>query len=214
MTEIYLVRHCESLSNRLHSFAGRTDVGISAKGKLQLECLSEYFKNIKLHKIYTSPLIRAKKTAEAINKYPRVNITEDPEFIEMNLGALDGKPVTDMNDEQACAWNTDPDSFFVDGGETMREVAARAMKALERVAKENNGRIIAVSSHGGVIRNIIRVIKGFSPRGITEVDWCDNTGVNHIIYDGGFYLDFENDTSHLSADAAAVPVTDWGREDE
>lgn len=209
MTDIYLVRHCESMSNRLHSFAGRADVDISAKGQLQLDCLKEYFKNIKLDKIYSSPLIRAVKTAEAINAYHSLPIITEEGFIEMDLGILDGKPVSEMNDEQVKAWNLDPDSFYVEGGETMRMVADRAMKTLTKVAEESNGKTIAISSHGGVIRNIIRVIKGYSPKGIKEVDWCNNTGVNHIIYDGNFYIDFENDTSHLSEDAAAVPVQEW-----
>lgn len=210
MTKIYVVRHCESMGNLLHSFAGHSDVDISGKGELQLKCLSEYFKDIKLDKVYTSPLLRAKKTAEAINKYSGAPLEIEKDFIEINLGVLDGRPVSEMTDEQTSKWLTDPDKFYVEGGESMREVAERVSAALKRIAEQNPESTIAVASHGCAIRNLIRVLKGFGPNGIKEVDWCDNTGINYIVYENGeFYLEFENDVSHLSADALAEPVSAW-----
>lgn len=210
MTKIYVVRHCESMGNLLHSFAGHSDVDISEKGELQLKCLSEYFKDIKLDKVYTSPLLRAKKTAEAINKYSGAPLEIEKDFIEINLGVLDGRPVSEMTDEQTSKWLTDPDKFYVEGGESMREVAERVSAALKRIAEQNPESTIAVASHGCAIRNLIRVLKGFGPNGIKEVDWCDNTGINYIVYENGeFYLEFENDVSHLSADALAEPVSAW-----
>ncbi len=210
MTKIYVVRHCESIGNLLHSFAGHSDVDISEKGKLQLKCLSEYFKDIKLDRVYTSPLLRAKKTAEAINKYSGAPLEIEKDFIEINLGVLDGRPVSEMSDEQTATWLTEPDKFYVEGGETMREVAERVISALKRIAEQNPESTIAVASHGCAIRNLVRVLKGFGPNGIKEVDWCDNTGINYIVYENGeFYLEFENDVSHLSADALAEPVSAW-----
>ena len=211
MTQIYLVRHCESMANRLCSFAGRTDVDISAKGRLQLDCLSDYFKDIPIHKVYTSSLKRAYKTAEAINLYHDVPIVIDDRFIEMNLGELDGKPVSCMSDEQQKSWNTAPHLFTVSGGESMQEVADRAYEGLCDLVSKNPQKTIVIATHGGVIRNLMRIIKGYSPTGLKEIDWCDNTGVNHIIAgdDKSFFVDFENSTAHLTSDAAATPVSDW-----
>lgn len=215
MTQIYLVRHCESLSNRYHSFAGRADMDISAKGKLQLECLSEYFKDKKIDKIYTSPLIRARKTAEAINKYHDCEIEIDDAFIEINLGELDGRPVSDMTDEQIFLWNMQPHKFYVKGGETMEQVANRAYEGILRIVRENPNSTVAIASHGCVIRNLMRIFKGFAFTGLNEVDWCDNTGVNLIEADGdNFFVETENFIGHLSEDAAAVPITSWLGEDE
>ena len=210
MTQIYLVRHCESLSNRYRSFAGRADMDISAKGKLQLECLSEYFKNIKIDKIYTSSLIRARKTAEAINKYHDCEIEIEDAFIEINLGKLDGRPVSDMTDEQIFLWNMQPHKFYVKGGETMEQVANRAYEGILRIVRENPNSTVAIASHGCVIRNLMRIFKGFAFTGLNEVDWCDNTGVNLIVASGdSFFVDTENFSGHLSEDAAAVPITSW-----
>ena len=212
MTEIYLVRHSESEANVLRSFAGRTDVDISEKGKKQLECLSNAFKNIKLDRVYTSSLIRAYKTAEAINKHSGAEITVDDGFIEMDMGDLDGKPVDNMTDEQKNNWNNQIHLFKAPNSETMYDVRERAQKTLKMVAKENDGKVIGIASHGGVIRNLIAFLKGIPTEELNTVNWCDNTGVNHIFYDNGkFTLDYENNTDHLNPDAKATPVSSWAK---
>lgn len=210
MTYIYLVRHCESVGNLNHSFAGHSDVDISERGALQLKCLEQRFKSIKLDVVYTSPLLRAYKTAKAINCYSNAKIVEEPDFIEINLGVLDGKPVSSMSKEQKDKWKNTPDSFFVEGGESMREVAERTYNALKRVAEQNLDGVIAIASHGCAIRNLMRVLKGMHPQDINNVAWCDNAGVNLIKYENGkFIIEYENDTTHLSADVKAEPVSNW-----
>lgn len=210
MTEIYLVRHCESMANRMFSFAGRTDVDISAKGALQLECLTEYFTDIKIDAVYSSPLKRAYKTAQAVSVPKCLPITVVDDLIEINLGILDGKPVSCMTDEQTYLWNMQPHNFSVEGSETMQQVAERAYAALKIIAENENGKTVFVATHGCVIRNLMRVLHGYAPTGINEIDWCDNCGINHLYYSAGsFLIDFENRTEHLSEDAAAVPVSEW-----
>ncbi len=211
MTVVYIVRHCESLSNLNHSLAGQTDIDISEKGALQLECLSNYFKNIKLHRVYSSHLSRAYKTAEAINKYNSCDIIIDDSFIELNLGVLEGKSLHDMTPQQTYIWHNEPHNFRVEGGETMDELAQRAWNGLKEVAKANPDSTIAVASHGGTIRNLLRVIKGYKSNQLTEVGWCDNTGVNKIVFydDGRVVIEKENDISHLSSEALSEPVSKW-----
>lgn len=61
MTKIYIVRHCEAMGNIKRLFQGSSDFDITEFGAEQLEYLKIRFKNIPLDKVYTSPLIRAKK---------------------------------------------------------------------------------------------------------------------------------------------------------
>ncbi len=210
MTEIYIVRHCESEANLGRSFAGRTDVDISKKGAIQLECLSEYFRDIKLDKVYTTSLLRARKTAQALNKYPKAPMEINDDFIEIDLGELDGKPVADMSDELMAMWLTKPHIFKAPGGEAMKEVAKRAFDGLKAVSKLNDNKTIAIVSHGCAIRNIIRQVKKFGETGLNEIDWCDNTGINKILaFEDEFSLEIENYNGHLSEEAAAIPVSSW-----
>ena len=66
MTYIYLVRHCEAMGNHKRLFQGSTDCDISEIGAKQLEYLKVRFREIKLDAVYSSPLLRAQKTAESI----------------------------------------------------------------------------------------------------------------------------------------------------
>jgi len=214
MTEIYIVRHCESIANCDHSFAGRTDADISERGSLQLEYLAEYFKDIRLDKIYTSSLIRARKTAEAINRYSSAPIEIEDRFIEIDLGELDGRPVSEMTQEQKHFWTMRPHEFMAPKGEKMGEVAVRAMEGLKWIAQQNPSKKIAVASHGCAIRNMIRVLKGLEDADLLNVEWCDNTGVNKVVFldDGSYKIEFENYNEHLKGDAKAIPVSAWTKE--
>lgn len=211
MTTVYIVRHCESMANLKHSFAGLFDVDISPKGAIQLECLAEKFKEIKLDKVYSSHLKRAYKTAEAMNRHSGCEIIVDDSFIEINLGILDGRPVKDMTAEQTYFWNNEPHKFFVEGGETMGEVSKRTMEGLLRVVRENPDSTIAIASHGCAVRTLIRQLKGLPEEDIINVEWCDNTGVNKVVFydDGSYELITENDGSHLSEEAKAEPIANW-----
>ena len=66
MTRVYIVRHCEAEGNNKRLFQGLTDCDITEMGQKQLDLLCERFSEIHLDKVYTSPLIRARKTAEAV----------------------------------------------------------------------------------------------------------------------------------------------------
>ena len=209
MTEIYIVRHCESLTNRTATFAGVLDVDITAKGRQQLDCLSEFFKDIKLDEVVSSPLIRTKKTAEAVNKYSGAPVILDKRIIEMNVGSLEGKPVTDMDDEQARCWNTAPHLFSTDA-ECMDDVYLRVTEAFSEIVERNNNKTVAIATHGGVVRNIMRFVKGYAPEGLKEIDWGDNAGVYHILYsDGKYMIDYESRTDFLPDDLLGDAVSDW-----
>ena len=216
MTVVYIVRHCESMANLSHSFAGNADVDISPKGAKQLECLKERFKNIKLDRVYSSHLIRARKTAEAINVGSGCEIEIDDSFIEMNLGIYDGKPVTCMTAEETYRWNNHPHDFEVPEGETMDEVCHRVFEGIKRVAKDNPDSAVAIASHGCAVRALIRQLRKLPREELKNVDWCDNTGVNKVIFydDGNFNLEIENDSSHLSEDAKAESIANWNWTEE
>ena len=69
VTKLYLIRHCEALGNINDTFQGSIDEDITDKGQRQLDKLAERCKNIPFDVIYSSPLIRAVKTAQAADRY-------------------------------------------------------------------------------------------------------------------------------------------------
>ena len=92
MTKIYLIRHCEAEGNLKRVFQGHTDNDITELGEKQLEFLSKRFADIHLDKVYSSPLIRAVKTAKAAAKNKGLNICISRGLIELNGGIVEDKP--------------------------------------------------------------------------------------------------------------------------
>ncbi len=90
VTKLYLIRHCEALGNINDTFQGSIDEDITDKGQRQLDKLAERCKNIPFDVIYSSPLIRAVKTAQAADRYHGLEIIVDPAFSEINGGEFEG----------------------------------------------------------------------------------------------------------------------------
>lgn len=90
MTSIYLVRHCQAQGNVNRVFQGRIDSEISEEGRRQLDRLAERFRRIPLDAVYTSPLQRARLTAEALNRYHGLPVRTDARFIEIDGGCWEG----------------------------------------------------------------------------------------------------------------------------
>lgn len=201
VTEIYLIRHCEALGNSERLFQGVIDTQITETGRKQLSFLAERFKNIKIDKVFSSPLTRTVQTAHAVAdvKGLEVNIAED--FIEMNCGIYEGKPFSEVFRDPILAdiWNNHPQDFSPEGGETQSEVNVRILAAVKRIAEENKGRVIAVATHGGVLRNLFAYLKFGTIERMGEMPYADNTAVSLLCVsdDGEITVNFMNDSSHL-----------------
>ena len=84
------MRHCESLGNRENIFQGQLDLDISATGEKQLALFGAAVSEHPIDAVYSSPLKRAYKTAEAVNLYHSLPIIKLPELMEVDVGALSG----------------------------------------------------------------------------------------------------------------------------
>ena len=89
MTYIYLIRHCEAMGNHKRLFQGSTDCEISEIGAVQLQYLKERFKNIKLDAVFSSPLLRAQKTALAVSSDKGLDITVRENLREIHGGVVE-----------------------------------------------------------------------------------------------------------------------------
>ena len=211
MTTVYLVRHCESLSNEMKVAAGHTDFDISQRGALQLQYLAERFKEVKLDVIYSSPLQRAYKTALAINQYPQVEVIKEDRFIEKYIGELEGKPLADLDPEMQESRRQAPHLFCPKGAETSVSAGERGFAMLMDVVAQNPGKTVAIASHGGLLQGVFCLLRKLPWERMAEVKDLDNTCVNlvHFYEDGSWEIIYENDTSHLPAEAAAVSMFPW-----
>lgn len=200
MTDVYLVRHCETVANDEHRFAGAFDADVSERGKKQLEYLSEAFKDIHLDKVYSSSRIRARKTAIAINKYSGAPMEIDDAFHEVRLGDWEGQIVEDIIHSEAWRkWVNFPETATAPNGESREEELARGWAGLIKVVKENEGKTIAIATHGDILRNLCQVLLKMPRNKLVEVAVPDNVAINHIRFntlDDWDVLTY-NDTRHL-----------------
>lgn len=210
VTKIYLIRHCQSMGNIQHKFQGRYDADISPDGAKQLELLGLRFRNEPIDVIYTSPLKRARMTAQAIGKYHNIDVIEEPGFIEIDCGRMENLLLSEVAvqfPETARNWDESPDLCQFPGGETMGEVYERVNAALDRVIAENPGRTIVVTTHGGVLRNLYARITYGELIGIRKSEVFGNTGVSTVIAeDGGLRWESINNLDHLPEDMRRPPT--------
>lgn len=213
MTKIYLVRHAEAMGNVEEFFQGQTDCELSEKGKKQLELLAERFRDIPIEAIYSSPLKRTIDTAEAVNKYHNLPIIRDDGLIEINGGVWEGKPWADLPKlypVEHDLWQNKMQDFYVADGERMTEVFERVKNAVDKIAAENDGRTIAVVSHGCALRNFLCYAMGKPISALKDVGWSDNTAVSLVEYENGVpKIIFKNSNDHLTGELSTLSKSKW-----
>lgn len=202
MTYIYLVRHCEAMGNHKRLFQGSTDCQISEIGARQLEYLKERFKNIHLDAVYSSPLIRAQKTAEAVAYGKGLNIITRKNLAELHGGVVEGKPFVEAFNAipgLADAWNNHPQDFAPEGGEAMRDAYVRIYDEVLALARQNRDKTIAAATHGGVLRCLMCRVLYYDITRLKDVPWCENTAVTLLKIDDSdkISVEFFNDYSHV-----------------
>lgn len=202
MTYIYLVRHCEAMGNHKRLFQGSTDSDISEIGFKQLEYLKKRFKSIHLDAVFSSPLIRAQKTAEAVAYGKDLEIITRKNLAELHGGVVEGKPFVEAFNAipgLADAWNNHPQDFAPQGGEAMRDAYVRIYDEVIALAHMNRDKTIVAATHGGVLRCLTcRILYNDITR-LKDVPWHENTAVTLIKVDDNdnIGIEFFNDYSHV-----------------
>ena len=214
MTTVYLIRHGEAEGNFLRIAQGHWDGKITEKGHRQLAALSRRFENIHLDAAYSSDLSRARTTAEAVCKPKGLEVHIDPDFRELNMGVWEGRPwqwIYDNDAEQYDAFNHHLERFCANGGESPQEVVDRFMPKMMKYAHENDGKTIAIFSHGCALRYIVNILKGLTWEQIGDTTHGDNTAVSLLEIDGDeVRVIYQDDSSHLDAENLSTLATqDW-----
>ncbi len=211
VTKLFIVRHCQSVGNIDKRFQGQYDAPISPAGEKQLELLGLRFRNETIDAVYSSPLSRAYKTAQAVAKYHGLPIQIAAGLIEIDVGDMENLYLTEIAGkfpEVAKNWDESPDLCEFPNGETMREVYDRVNRAVDEIIAQNRGKTVFVATHGGVIRNIDARVRFQRPEGIRNGAVFGNTGVSVLEAreDGSLSWTVMNDLSHLPEDMRRPPT--------
>lgn len=217
VTTLYIIRHCEAEGNIQEIFQGKTNGDITEKGAQQLDCLAQRCRSIPFDVIYSSPLKRALKTAEAANRFHNAEIITDPAFAEIDGGEMEGhrwKELPTLFPSAYPAWEKDFANFKTEQGESMQQVYHRISQGAMRVAAENKGKTILITSHGCAIRNLCCFLRGLPLSQIDTCPWVDNTSITCYSFDENLRPTelFINNCTHIANDPDLAPHRMWWRD--
>lgn len=147
MTAICLIRHGETDWNALGKLQGRTDIPLNETGRRQAKKTGEYLKNTSWDVIISSPLKRARETADIINQYLGLDIVEMDDFIERNYGDAEGMPF----EERMKLY---PDKNYPNQ-ESKEALTERMMAGIQKVSGQYPNRKVLIVAHGAAIHALL-----------------------------------------------------------
>lgn len=171
MTRICLIRHGETEWNKIGRIQGRTDVPLNETGKLQARACGTHLTGEAWDVIVTSPLQRAKQTADIINETMRLPVVEMKEFEEKHFGKAEG-----MTAEER--YGLYPDKNYP-GQEQADEFHSRLSEGLAQLHERFSNQRVLVVAHGGVINAILEQLAHGEYDGEIRLQ---NGGMNHLSY--------------------------------
>ncbi|MBE9511715.1 MAG: histidine phosphatase family protein, partial [Bacteroidetes bacterium] len=143
MTDLIIVRHGETIENKLGICQGQTEGILSENGIRQNKLQAKRLKNYKMDVIYTSPLKRAIETGKEIWEYHKnINLRTDSRLIERNMGILQGHRFPKNYDVTKT----------IEGMESMWDVRNRLQLFIDDLKISHSNQTILLVSHGITIK--------------------------------------------------------------
>ena len=170
---LFVVRHGETAWTREHRYTGGTDVPLSERGQAQAEAVGRALAGEPIVAVYSSPLERARTSAEIIAKAFCLDVRIEPAFREMAFGAWEGltrDEVVARFPEAYAAWRNAPHTFRGRDGEDLVAVDERVRAALDGIRRAHAGEVVVLVTHAVVIRLIVLQALGLGPARLWSVD--------------------------------------------
>ena len=212
MTKIIVVRHGQTEWNVSQVFRGRADVPLNETGRKQAESLARALGFYKIKAIYSSPLSRAKETAEAVAKKQRLKVKVSKLLLDISYGQWQGlshEEVRKKWPEIYQLWHQAPHQVKFPGGESLAEVRQRVEKFLGKAVLEHQSETIAAVSH----RVAIKVLLCAALKIDNSYFWqlSQNTASFSVLeYENkAFSLTCLNEACHLKGIAGGVDKVDF-----
>ncbi len=164
--KIYVTRHGQTDYNKHRMMQGRSDIPLNEVGIAQATERRKSLQGIKFDAVYSSPLIRAVKTAEIIGGVDEKDIIRDERIIEANFGKYELLNYYATGIPMMLYW-TFPEYFKApEGVETLDEMRDRTRSFLQELATKDYENVL-VACHGG----IIRPIRGYLEKAKNGIIW-------------------------------------------
>ena len=187
---LYLIRHGATINNlaRPPRLQGRRhDIELSAEGRQQARQTARLLASLPLDAVYSSPLLRARQTAECIAELHGMDVRVADALIEVDVGDWEGRAwdeIAHTDAEEYEAFMADAGRYPYKGGENLQSVQDRVVPAIERLMDAHGGRSIAVVAHNMVNRCCLAHWLGIGVSQYRAIPQ-DNCGVNVLRWRNG-----------------------------
>ena len=159
MTTVYLIRHAQSEGNLYRQFDGQHNSPLTKLGCRQAEAVGRRFENVRLDAVYASDQQRAMDTAKAIASHHGLDVIPSAGLREIFCGIWEHMSWGDIRER----WPVEMDRFHHEmsqqlekwmtvGADPLEVSGRRLAEELFRIVKENEGKTVAVVSHGDAMQ--------------------------------------------------------------
>ncbi len=184
MLEITFIRHGQVESNAHNAYIGWTNKPLTLTGISQAKELAGRLKHVPFDAIYTSPLERAKYTADILRGDNNVRVILDDGLKEWNFGIFDDltfSAIQSKYPDEAKRWQENWWNYKIPKGESAREAYERHTAAIsEIIGRYPDGGKICIVSHLCALRNMFTYLMGMKPEDATRFS-IKNALINKII---------------------------------
>lgn len=173
MLRLLVIRHGETVWNRMGRYQGCLDTRLSAVGWRQARALAVALADRRIEAVYTSPLRRALDTARALSAAQGCPLRKDAALREICHGAWEGLTVAEVAagfPELWTLWLRHPNRVVMPGGESLEDVEARVLPAIDRIAEHHVAGTVCVVTHGVTARVILARAQGHPLSALWSID--------------------------------------------
>jgi alpha-ribazole phosphatase len=168
VTTVDLLRHGEPQGGR--RFRGQTDDPLSELGWRQM--WAAVGDTAPWQQVVSSPLQRCSAFASELAERHRLPCSLEPGFKEIRFGVWEGFTAEEIQrryGEQYRRYRDDPEAFMPAGAESMAEFVARVAQTWESLLKTQQGRHVLLICHAGVIRAVLSLVLGITPKNLFRI---------------------------------------------
>jgi len=165
MSRLYVVRHGETDFNRDGRYQGTIDVSLNDAGRAQAERAAERIAALGIEQIFSSPLLRARETAEVIAARVQLPVQFIGALAERGLGRFEGQTKAEIAERFPGIWDGSPTRQMFEAppeAESLVDLTIRVHGVYRDLYARFSGRPIVLVCHGGVARTFHGLLRRVS----------------------------------------------------
>ncbi|MFC1950918.1 histidine phosphatase family protein [Chloroflexota bacterium] len=200
ITTLLVIRHGQTDSNISGYYMGWSQEDLNETGYKQVQMLSHRLSDTLIDAIYTSPLKRARATAEAVAELHNITPIVMEELIEINLGDWQELHASDIIKRWPDMWKqsrVDPSGLAWPNGGSFAQTADRSVRAFDSIVDANRGKLVAIVTHDIIARIMAMHVLGVPYSTYRRMEIGNASFTKIVIMNDKNQLITLNATSHL-----------------